>query len=212
MLVNISFKSLNKTGFVVFLLIQSAALYAEEKQNVMNSPQQPGSMRMDMEMIPPPPPGPYVSLAFSDAKQHIPQASVADPAHGFETSGASMQTFSPDVPWPDNIRETNPWMPENGYRSVQPPMQNMYRAQPYAAPSNNHGYGYGWPNMNNMGSQRGPAGNVPNAPYGNYPPGYGYPDYRPPGYGYPNYQSPANYNYYYGPTANPSSNTQGYPN
>lgn len=200
MLVNFSFKQLNKTGFVVFLLIQSAALHAEEKQNAMNSPQRPGNMPMAKEIIPPPPPGPYMSLALSEARQHTFKRSVDEPANGFETSDASMETFSPDVPWPDNIRETNPWMPENGYRFVQPPaMHNMNRAQPYAAPSNN--YGYGWPNRNNMGSQRGPAGNVPNAPYGNYSPGYGY----------PNYQQPAN-NYYYGPAANPSSNTPGYPN
>lgn len=157
---------------------------------------------MDKEIIPPPPPGPYMSLALSAAKQHAFKYNADQPANGFGTSGASMETFSPDVPWPDNIREPNPWMPENAYRFVQPPaMQNMNRGQPYAAPSNN--YGYGRPNMNNMGSQRRPAGNVPNAPYGTYSPGYGYP--------YPNYQQPTNYNYY-GPTANPSSNTPGYPN
>lgn len=206
MLVNFSFRQLNKTGFVLFLLIQSAALHAEEKQDAMSSPQHSASMPMPMakEIIPPPPPGPYMSLALSEARQHTFKRSIDEPANGFESSDASMETFSPDVPWPDGTGETNPWMPENGYRYVQPPaMQNMNRGQPYAAPSNN--YGYGWPNMNNMNPQRGPAGNVPNAPYGNYSPGYGYPNYQQ------NYQQPTNYNYY-GPTANPSSNTPGYPN
>ena len=173
MLLNFSLKKLNKTGLVVFLLTQSFALYAEvnasshdveEKHDGVDSPQRPGRMQMDKEIIPPPPPGPYMSLALSDAKRHNFQRGADKPVTGFETSDAPIETFSPDVPWPGNTREPNPWMPEQGYRFVQPSaMQKLNQMQPYA---------------------------VPNTPYGNYSPGYNTPYYRPPANYY--YGAPVN--------------------
>lgn len=191
MLLNFSLKKLNKTGLVAFLLTQPVALHAEigapgrdvEDKYADDSSQWPERMRMDREIIPPPPPGPYMSLALSNAKHHSFKRDLDKPGSGFETADTPMETFSPDIPWPDNVREPNPWVPKDGYRFVQPSaLQNLNQAQPYV---------------------------MPNTPYGYYSPGYRYPyyQYQPPtNYYYGAPVNPVNRAPY------PTSNKPSYPN
>ncbi|HEB82533.1 MAG TPA: hypothetical protein ENJ11_06695 [Gammaproteobacteria bacterium] len=92
-------------------------------------PQWPGREQFRREIVPPPPPGPYMSSALSDVSVKGPafsanrkppvQTQASAPAAG------GMQKFSPDRPWPDDLRPTQRWKPENGYHYVAPPVGSV---------------------------------------------------------------------------------------
>lgn len=203
---------LKKPGLAVVLLLLSASLQAEPSDEVSTSEvtaneQQlsyddnrglPQRQSTSKEMIPPPPPGPYMSSALSDFSVKAPSFGRAynKPVYRHDSSFIPMDVFSPDIPWPNNLRgnknrNVDRWMPENGYRYVQPqPMRNnaapgmkhkqgpanvkhrqargMYPGQQYPGKNN-------MPNMNMNGSRWMPSmGYSPRGPYYNGP--YNQPD------------------------------------
>jgi len=129
----------------------------EGKQSVYHFPQWPSRKQVKRERVPPPPPGPYMSTALSGKSIKPPSFSnrVNKPKVTFDSSDVSMDTFSPDVPWPTNLRPSpSRWMPENGYQYVQPPANNN-RQQ--AVPTNNqYGYRPQGPQMNWSGMRFNP--------------------------------------------------------
>lgn len=147
-------------------------------------PNWPPRQQAGRETIPPPPPGPYMSSALSDYSVKAPSfgRNINKPVHRYDPSSMPMDVFSPDVPWPKNLRAKNKrsstrWMPENGYHYVnpqnmasppnnqQPPIQLRQQNQKrqYRG-ANNH------PNMNMNGSRWMPSmGFAPNGPYNNGP-------------------------------------------
>ena len=97
-------------------------------------------------LIPPPPPGPYMSLALNDSsgnKSPFFQAPV-ESVNRSNPSAVPMQALSPDAPWPENLRKSKRWVPENGYRYV--PLQPRSTMKPYheaqfnSLPNYNQGY------------------------------------------------------------------------
>lgn len=77
--------------------------------------------------IPPPPPGPYMSTALSI--QSIRGASFEKNRDNNSERRAvakddSNDRFSPDRPWPSNLRSPSRWKPENGYQFVGDQMKN----------------------------------------------------------------------------------------
>jgi len=151
---------------------------SEKKKPVYHFPQWPNRKQVKREMVPPPPPGPYMSTALSGRSFKAPSFSnqTNKPNMTFDSSNVSLDTFSPDVLWPTNIEPPSRWMPENGYRFVQPQAANNSQQ---AAPGNNqYGYRPQGPQMNWSDNQyrgnNGPA---------NWMPSMGYPanrgQYRP---------------------------------
>ena len=117
-------------------------------------PQWPQQETFKREIIPPPPPGPYMSSALSDY-------SVKGPAFARDNSrsdkqvlppGRDIRKFSPDRPWPDDLRPTQRWMPENGYHFIPPMIKQaapgygyppqQYRSRVYAPSDYRRGYQY----------------------------------------------------------------------
>jgi hypothetical protein len=207
----ISFDNIKKAGLLCCLLTQSLVIYADpidtvvtksevaavpddqDRQAEFNFPNWPDRQHVMKESLPPPPPGPYMSLGLNefpvsespfDSKHKKPQIEV-------DSSGVPLQTFNPDVPWPKNIRPTKRWMPEKGYQYVDPQVaKKPYpTAQNYPA-YNNYNYGYPRnPDMRWPGSNWAPS--MAAGPYG-YAPQYG------PGYSNPvnnNYIQPGNSSY-----------------
>ena len=151
-------------------------------------PKWPQRQQAGREMIPPPPPGPYMSSALSDYSVKAPSfgRSINKPVHRYDPSIVPMDMFSPDIPWPDNLRQAkhkhkhqspNRWMPENGYHYVstqkmaprpnnqQPPVQVRQQNQKRQYRGANN-----LPNMNMDGSRWMPSmGFAPNGPYSNAP-------------------------------------------
>ncbi|MBE9563685.1 MAG: hypothetical protein IMF17_00470 [Proteobacteria bacterium] len=146
-------------------------------------PQWQQRQRVDKEIIPPPPPGPYMSSALSDYSVKGPSfgRNYNKPVYRHDPSFVPMDMFSPDIPWPNNLRgnknsNANRWMPKNGYRYVQPQpikqtaprgdkrqQRNMNTGPQY--PGN-----YNMPNMNMNGSRWMPSmGYTPRGPNYNGP-------------------------------------------
>jgi hypothetical protein len=80
------------------------------------------------KIIPPPPPGPYRSTALSDYSVSVPSFDYgAGKYQQYNPASVPMGTFSPDVPWPKNLRPSqypgpysgqynngsDHWLPEN---------------------------------------------------------------------------------------------------
>lgn len=168
------------------------------EQTTYNFPRWPEPRQVQREIIPPPPPGPYMSLALSNF-------SSIEPAFGNEAKEANdaadpsvvMDAFSPDRPWPKVLRPVKRWMPEDGYHYVN--SQASKKSYPTAQnePSANYNYGYRpAPGMNWSGSNWMPAMNAGAAtPYAyppNYAPAYNYPVTNNPGVqsGYQPYRAP----------------------
>ncbi len=93
-------------------------------------PAWPKRPQFKKEVVPPPPPGPYMSSALSDYSFKRPsfedklfQREQVQPVDRNSTNNSFM-VFSPDVPWPDlrqgEVQRNNRWMPENGYQYVKP--------------------------------------------------------------------------------------------
>lgn len=107
-------------------------------------PRWPERMVEKRERVPPPPPGPYMSSALSDftveglsfgresdfdrdfnGDFNAIGNEVNDTDPMLDSSSAAIDRFSPDKPWPKdlqskNTRLPNRWMPDSGYRYVNP--------------------------------------------------------------------------------------------
>jgi hypothetical protein len=158
----ISYDSIKKAGLLFFLLTQSMLIWAESATNPdvtagsvdqdqygkTNFPSWPVRQPVVKEIVPPPPPGPYMSLGLNDfpVSESSFESKANRPQIELDSSGVPIETFSPDAPWPKNIRPAKRWMPENGYQYVNPQIAR----QPYTAVQNNREYNY------NYGYQRDP--------------------------------------------------------
>jgi hypothetical protein len=173
----LNFNSVKKTGLLILLLTQSMVLQAEliEASNATDKaavesnnddqqwqdkfPPWPKRRQEHKEIIPPPPPGPYMSSALSDFSvkglsfgRDFNRPELNEPVSGFVTSDVPIETFSPDIPWPEqdhqhqqhnhNLKSPNRWMPENGYRFVEPGVnKKSYPAVSFPLlPGGNDGY------------------------------------------------------------------------
>lgn len=87
--------------FGLFILTP-VAMAADEKQGV--SPEK--------SVIPPPPPGPYMSTALS-SNDEFPGGRQNRLPRG---DAGSSPFFTPDMPWPVKNEVTNQWMPDGGYK------------------------------------------------------------------------------------------------
>lgn len=112
----------------------------QAQQQVYKFPRWPQRQQKTRQRIPPPPPGPYMSTALSDHSvtgpsfgRDVNRSEANNPAFNFDPSGMPMSAFSPDRPWPDNLRSNetsspNRWMPEKGYQYVKPAVKQRHRA------------------------------------------------------------------------------------
>ena len=191
MVFNLFFKGSKTTVLTAFLLVNSLVAQAEEQSgssatndfmSVSGFPQWPNRVQANKEMVPPPPPGPYMSTALSDysVKGSRFKHGVSRPEMGFDVVNPTIDSFSPDIPWPDDLRTPRRWVPEKGYTFAPPPVKRNVTP---ARPSNNNNYGYNYrPNgMNNMLPTMGFNSNKPrqlgpqNMPSGGYSSGPRYP-------------------------------------
>ncbi|MFV2003777.1 MAG: hypothetical protein ACC650_01175 [Gammaproteobacteria bacterium] len=131
-----------------------------------NFPRWPERAQEHKELIPPPPPGPYMSTALDDHSVQDRSFGAGlnkPPVHHFDPSAVSMDMYSPDRPWPDNLRPSNRWVPDKGYHFASPSVHK--KPYPATAPNmpvhSNYGYRSGpamnppgnWPTMSNSGSR-----------------------------------------------------------
>ena len=138
-MVTVIFKNLLITGLLSFLLVAKQATAVPIT---------------DQEMIPPAPPGPYIStglrdiaekispVATSSSDNNVISTAVNKPTERVDMSDVPMEMFSPDRPWPVDIRSTNSqpsasWMPVGGNQQVPNTYMPNYGSQ---------GYGYQIPN------------------------------------------------------------------
>ena len=139
---------------------------ANGSHNAHYFPRWPERRHEKIERLPPPPPGPYMSSAYTldgSADSNSPFSRDQSPAKVSAQSSASKSTFSPDVPWPSNSHSPHRWKPEAGYHYVQPLVKN----QSYPAIPSNYQYGYRYPVMDRVApvTQRvaGPGGQYDDA-------------------------------------------------
>lgn len=184
--------------------ISSAAGSATEERNkpaertTYNFPRWPEPRQEQREIIPPPPPGPYMSLALSNFSSIEPAfGDEAKEANDGADSSVVVDAFSPDRPWPKVLRPVKRWMPEDGYRYVNSQASKQSNSAAQNRPSANYNYGYRpAPDMNWSGPNWMPAMNAGTAvPYAyppNYAPAYNYPVTNNPGVqsGYQSYRAP----------------------
>lgn len=102
-------------------------------------PKWPVRLQVSRVLVPPPPLGPYMSLAFNDFS--VNKSSFAGNSKQYtsneDLSNVPMEVFSPDVPWPENLSSANRWMPEYGYHYVQPQaVKKSYQVTQNNSPSN----------------------------------------------------------------------------
>jgi len=194
-----SFDNFKKVGLLFFLLTPSIYVYAESSDTTgikpvdngdfaaqyplmsSNFPRWSERQRVEKEIVPPPPPGPYMSLGLNDFP--VSETSFSrnsnKPQVELDSSGDPIQAFSPDVPWPKNIRPTKRWMPENGYRYINPQAEkNLYSAQRNNPAGNYYDYP-GRPYMVSPSVNWGPAMGAPATTY-RYTPPYHAPRYSAP--------------------------------
>lgn len=154
--------SIKKTGLILLLLMHSMIVYAESierntaktevtAESVNDSYQSefdfsrwPESQQVERRIVPPPPPGPYMSLGLSDAT--ISESAFNSKLNQHEVeSGLSImpvETFSPDVPWPKKLRPTKRWMPDDGYNYVKPQVKKQLNPVMPNNPPSNYNFGY----------------------------------------------------------------------
>lgn len=162
MFFNSGFDDVKKAGLLFFLLtpfmvVQVQASDApeaadepavdsgsEEQQRKFSFPRWPERQQVNREVIPPAPPGPYMSSALSNFSVEGPAFArdINKPAIKMSSSDVPMEAFSPDTPWPSNIESPQQWKPENGYRFVEPVVRKKsYPVMLYDRPSKyNNGY------------------------------------------------------------------------
>jgi len=152
----VRFSYMGKMSLLASLLVSSFMVQAQtaesgivveqktsEQSPVSPFPQWPQRKQAKKEMLPPPPPGPYMSTALSGNSMKAPSFSkqATKRSMAFDSSDISMDTFSPDIPWPKNLTTPSPsrWMPDNGYQYVQPrAMDNRRQVVPAQVNSNNY--------------------------------------------------------------------------
>jgi hypothetical protein len=161
----------------------------------------PERKRAARSTVPPPPPGPYMSTALSEHTVAGPafKKDSDKPKSESTAQDESLNRFSPDRPWPSNLRPAKRWQPESGYQyhssqhenpSYMRPMNNRNAAAGMGYPSpqgqqasRDRRAGNYNPGMNNYSGSRQVTGqmrqmsNPRGRSYSN-PPGYS-PDYRP---------------------------------
>ncbi|MCK4833217.1 MAG: hypothetical protein KAT12_00530, partial [Gammaproteobacteria bacterium] len=123
---------LKKAGFFAALLLSSLVAHAtpstvektaavvtpqsdqmtDAGKQHFNFPRWPQRQKAVREIIPPPPPGPYMSSALSDYSVRAPSFGrdmnkdvKPNPARMRDSAPVSMDDFSPDIPWPKNLRQ-----------------------------------------------------------------------------------------------------------
>ncbi len=126
----------------------------------------PWHQQSNNKIIPPPPPGPYASSALSDFsvkqqtfRRELNSRPVKAPVTAFNPAMVPMEVYSPDRPWPDDIRGnkrySRQWSPASRY-PVKPVARYNYghrKAPVHTARglNNNRGFyapGYSRPTMN----------------------------------------------------------------
>ena len=119
-------------------LDDSTGLEHKKQQRFSHYPHWPASRQINTVMVPPPPPGPYTSLALDDFS--VNKTSFADDSmrsvSKLDSTEVPMEVFSPDVPWPENLRPVKHWVPENDYRYAPPPVINQSYPGTQNYPSN----------------------------------------------------------------------------
>ncbi len=162
MFFNSGFDNVKKAGLLFFLLTQfmvvqvqaadapeavaelAAASGSEEQQRKFSFPRWPERRQVNRVIIPPAPPGPYMSSALSNFSVEGPAfaGDTNKPAIKMGSSDVPMEAFSPDTPWPNTIISPQRWKPENGYRFVEPGVKKQsYPVMLFNGPSNyNNGY------------------------------------------------------------------------
>lgn len=179
----LKFSDFRKAGLKAVLLAMSLSVNAASAESASNQasvgeaanqlsgaelqhykyPHWPRPQQSSREIIPPPPPGPYMSSALGDYSVKGPSFGSNPDKFGQRPNSVNrhipaivpMDIFSPDIPWPKNLRpgDTNSaarWMPENGYQYVKP--QNNYVAPvPNRQVNRVHNYTNNFvPRMNDM--------------------------------------------------------------
>lgn len=150
-------------------------------------PQWPLRKQVVREMIPPPPPGPYMSTALNDFSvkgfsfrrdfdryKSSEELTTGNAEFNSNATERSMDIFSPDRPWPEYSSSTysrhderpRRWQPENGEHYVRPAAQPPWQAPAPYNPAVNNGSAYRGggmpgsdypPNMSGSGSNWMPA-------------------------------------------------------
>jgi hypothetical protein len=136
--------------------MQEAAGSGSGQQRGFFFPRWPERHEVRRERIPPPPPGPYMSSALTGDSIEEPSFSQRNRHEMmFESNSASVETFSPDAPWPSNFDSPHRWKPEDGYNYVKPQAEQ----QPYSVRPPYYNYAYparNWPAVNSApGPDRG---------------------------------------------------------
>jgi len=155
--------NVKKTALLSFLLMQAMTVQAleapeaaaetvatdakKEQQRGYSFPRWPDRKQVHREVIPPAPPGPYMSsalnrfstagTAFSRGK-NMPNKNK--PAIRMNPSNMSMQEFSPDIAWPNYQNSPNRWKPEDGYRFVEPSANMPHQMMPFRGSSSPYVY------------------------------------------------------------------------
>ena len=156
------------------------------KENRFSYPRWPEHSPPKRDIIPPPPPGPYMSTAlnrFSLEGPSFERPEISRPPRrgvaAFDTTDTRMPAFGPDTPWPDDPGSNNStplkrWEPERGYHFVDE-SEKPGSVAPVNYTQPQYVYGYQHPAPSSMGW----SGNnwapsmysrpVYNAPYGMMP-------------------------------------------
>ena len=145
-----------KTALILLLLSQVMSVQAEEapqsaakpvtasegegQRYAFNFPRWPAREQASREVMPPAPPGPYMSSALSPFSMTGPAFSrdANQTAIRMRSTEMPMKAFSPDIPWPGNLDSPQRWLPENGYTFVNPALQNS--PYPVAPPQRSSSY------------------------------------------------------------------------
>ena len=158
----------------------------ERRENRFSYPRWPERRLPMRDIIPPPPPGPYMSTAlnrFSLEGPSFDRPEISRPPRrsiaAVETADTMMPAFGPDMPWPDDPGSNNStplkrWEPEKGYHFVDQSEKPGFVAPVYyTQPQYVYGYQYPAPSfMGWSGNSRTPSMySTPsyNAPYGMMP-------------------------------------------
>jgi hypothetical protein len=124
-------------------------------------PHWPKRQYQQREMVPPPPPGPYMSTALSDYSVKGPAFSRYQSARDDDRDAArrmpGIEMYSPDREWPElrpgnDWRPKNHWEPKDGYhfpplapaKKFVPPVRKPDVSGPYSTTGNSMYPGSGW--------------------------------------------------------------------
>jgi len=125
---------------------------SERPQRSYYLPRWPERHKQQNDVLPPPPPGPYMSTALTGSPAKWSSSAPGSSTVRMEPPSLPMQAFSPDTPWPSNSTSPDRWKPANGYSYVKPPVKSFHRASPRSMPTN---YSYRAPTMNWPGNWSG---------------------------------------------------------